>query len=156
MADISSTKYTAQVAGTTPVKRPSPGAVGVEYATCEVGSAQSSSDVLNFFYLPSDSLVVGGYLIGDDLDTGTEALEIDVGTAADPDALINSGVLTGDAHGIGAMANVRLFDGLLTTAGNVDLGGAIGGKTAIIGTVIAAANAGGTGTLTLRTYFEVP
>jgi hypothetical protein len=119
----------------------------------EITAALSAADVIEFLKLPDGAQVVGGFLYGDDIDTGTEALQLDIGTAADPDALLNSGVITGDAvTGIKPETGIcyplfgLLKDGPL----------AISGETKIIGTVTAAANAGGTGTLHLVVHYYTP
>lgn len=164
MADIVSTKAAAQLAETVPVVRPPFGSVFVEHETVEVGSIQSLNDTIDFFYIPGDAIIVGGHLLADDLDTGAETLEIDVGytasggiATADPDALINSGVLTGDELVVGGVAgNFRPLNGLMVTGGAISLGGDIGGKALIQGVVTAAANATGTGTITLSVMYKVP
>lgn len=164
MADIISTKAAAQAAGTSPVVRPPAGCIYAEHETIEVGSAQSSSDTLDFFYLPGDALIVGGHLMLDNLDTNsTETLDIDVGwtatggASADPDGLINGGVMGGDELIVGGIVrNFRPLDGLLVTNGVIDIGGDLGGKTLIQGVVNAPAATGGTGTITLTVYYKVP
>lgn len=77
-------------------------------------------DIFEMLELPAKCLVVGGQFWTEDLDTGTETLDMDVGWAsngggsetielssgreftnaggtADPDGFVNAGVLTGDA-----------------------------------------------------------
>jgi len=122
----------------------------------EVASALSKNDIVDFFRLPSDSLVIDGYLQGDDLDTGIEALEIDVGVSGDTDKFLNSGVLSGDAVTEHVpLASIRAhFTG--TKDGPVDLAGAAGDKTLVFGTVVAAATSGGTGTLFCYAEYTSP
>jgi len=82
-------------------------------------AALEDGDIFEMCWLPPNALVVGGAFYCGDLDTGTEAVDIDVGWAAnsgaatytdqhgtvwsnsgasaDPDGFVNSGVLTGDA-----------------------------------------------------------
>lgn len=92
-------------------------------------------DIFQLGYTPKRALVFGGYLCTADLDTGTEALDIDAGWAAagsatdtwtdpntgitytnaaasaDPDGLCNCGVLTGDgvSEVYNAGVNYRAF-----------------------------------------------
>jgi hypothetical protein len=74
---------------------------------------------------------------------------------ADPDAFLNSGVISGDTFAAGNLDNVAgilyplhgvLKDGPLT----------LGAETVITGTVTAAANAGGTGTISVTVLYVVP
>jgi len=117
----------------------------VEYGSYTIASALSKDDIIEFCKL-QNCLVIDGFLAGADIDTGTETLEIDVGTSADTDALLDSGVITGDAvtgylptHGGNACFrlpyNGVAINGPLTVTD----------ETTIIGTVTAAANGGGTG-----------
>lgn len=92
----------------------------VHYLTASIASAAiEDGDIWVMGYMPPNSMVVGGWMATTDLDTGTEALDIDVGWAAagasdtytdpengltytnaaasaDPDGLCNVGVMTGD------------------------------------------------------------
>lgn len=102
---------------------------GQGYGNCNVAYGsytladgdEDDGDIIELCKLPANCTVVGGYLIAGDMDTGTEALDIDLGwaangnEAADPDGLVNSGVLTGDgvAGLYAAGGNFRLFDGLV-------------------------------------------
>lgn len=96
-------------------------------------AALEDGDIFEMCWLPPRSLVVGGILYIDDLDTGTEAVDIDLGWAdngaastyvaadgtsysndgatADPDGFVNGGVLTGDAITdlLAAGSNIRIF-----------------------------------------------
>ena len=132
-------------------------AAGVEqrgpfmWATYEIATALSAADTITFFEVPEGTTVLMGWMIADDIDTGTEALEIDVGDSDDPDRFLNSGVITGDAFAAGNVANVAgisyplygtLKDGPHTYTS----------ATNVIGTITAAANAGGTGTITLMLF----
>jgi hypothetical protein len=97
-------------------------------------AALEAADIFEMCWLPARALVVGGVLYVDDLDTGTETVDIDLGWAAngagtvnytaadgtvyanagsalDADGFVNSGVLTGDAITdlLAAGTNIRLF-----------------------------------------------
>ena len=87
----------------------------------EISADSEDGDIWELGYIPKNALVTGGSVVTDDLDTGTEAIDIDVGWAAagastdtwvdprtgvtftnaaasaDPDGFVNSGVLSGDA-----------------------------------------------------------
>lgn len=129
------------------------------------GAAAVVNDVINLFVLPKNSLVIFGFLMTDDIDTGTEALEIDVGFLANGGgsatlktndgtvwtnaastgaaaALVDSGVLTGDAITdlIPAGMNFRPFQ--LKTGPKF-----FSEETQVQAKITAAANAGGTGTI---------
>jgi hypothetical protein len=152
----------SRAASTLPVFRASgAGIVCAAYGTYELASAPSANDIVEFCRVPKGAVILGGYLYGDDIDTGTETFEFDIGYAAngavsaDPDAFLNSGVITGDTFATGNLSNVAgicyplfgvLKDGPL----------ALTAETVITGTVTAAANSGGTGTLSVVVFYVVP
>lgn len=155
--------YTAdRAASGLPVYKPTgAGIVCAAHGTYELASAPSANDIIEFCRVPKGAVIIGGWLRGDDIDTGTETFEFDVGYAAngtdsaDPDAFLNSGVITGDVFATGNVSNVAgicyplhgvLKDGPLT----------LSAETTITGTVTAAANAGGTGTLSVTVLYVVP
>jgi hypothetical protein len=106
-----------------------------QYFSYEIGAAVEDGDIFELGYLPKGCLVTGGFIATDDIDTGTEALDIDVGWAAnggasatfydsltgatltnsggtaDPDGFCNVGVMTGDGTGevYQAGVNYRAF-----------------------------------------------
>ena len=115
------------------------------WGTREIAVAQSSADTVTFFTIPAGTTVHGGWLRGDDIDTGSESFECDIGDASLATRFLNSGVLSGAAVtgtkpevGIATPLFGTLKDGPYTYTAD----------TAIIGTVVAA-NAGKIGTLTL-------
>jgi hypothetical protein len=152
MANVNSVQHAASVS---PSGAGAGGDVKVAWGTIEIGTALADNDTITFFKLPAGATVLTGWLIGDDIDTGTEELEIDVGDSDDTSRFLNSGVLTGDAitgtkPEVGIL--VQLFgdlkDGPHTYTSDTD----------IIGTVVADDAAGGTGTLSLvilYTYNDV-
>ena len=135
----------------------------VAYETYEIASALSITNTISMLFLPKCD-VVWGFLQGDDIDTGTEALELDVGhlantdyngtDAADPDRFLDSGVITGDAvtnilPTYAAAANFWMpFHGLKDGAVTLD-----GYKTEVQIIMTAAAAAGGTGTLSVAFFY---
>jgi hypothetical protein len=129
------------------------GNLKVATGTYEIASALSQNDIIQFCKVPAGAVVVGGWLMGDDLDTGTEALEIDIGWTDDTDGFLNSGVITGDATtDVKPVAGILYqLQGVLLTAGPK----LFSSETTLIGTVVAAANAGGTGTITLTVLYFI-
>jgi hypothetical protein len=115
-------------------------------ATYEIASALSASDIITMVRVPANFTVWHGWLMGDDLDTGTEELELDVGISGDTDKFLNSGVITGDA-----VTGIKPETGILYPlfGGGSNLPWTPTEATDIIVTVAAAAEAGGTGTLSL-------
>jgi hypothetical protein len=117
----------------------------------------AAADVIRFLTLPARSTVIGGYLQGSDLDTGTEELDIDIGwlangvEAADPDGFGNMGVLTGDAiTELKPEAGIyRPLGGVLFTLGPQFFTA----ETKIVGTVIADAATLTAGQLTLVVHY---
>jgi hypothetical protein len=119
----------------------------------------TAADIIEFVRLPAGAVVVGGYLRGEDIDTGTETLDIDIGwaangvEAADPDGFGNFGVITGDAV-TEWKPEVSIFlplNGVLKS-GPVSFTN----ETIVQGVVNAAAQAGGTGVLWLRVDYLTP
>jgi len=152
----------ARAASTLPVFRPSgAGLMCAAYGTYEIASALSAADIIEFCRVPAGAVILGGWLYGDDIDTGTETLEIDVGyaangaVAADPDAFLNSGVITGDLFALGNVSHVA---GIMYPLNGVLKDGplALTAETVIIGTITAVAAAGGTGTVSVVVHYVVP
>lgn len=140
------------------------GALYVCHGGYTLAANVEDGDIFELFYTPANFLCLGGWLAAADIDTGTEALVMDLGWAANgggsetmvdatdgksytnaaasasPDGLINGDVWTGDAtgnsHGAGNMILVRLPTPLLFTR-----------PTLIQVEANVAANAGGTGAL---------
>lgn len=108
-----------------------------------ITTALAQDDVVKMLRLPAGATVVEGRLKATDIDTGTEALDIDIGWAAngvdsaDPDGYGNLGVWTGDSNNDFAFANDLWTNGPRTFTVPTD----------IQLDVNTAANAGGTGTI---------
>jgi len=134
------------------------GALCVAHGTIELAANPSASDILQFCRLPKGATVVGGWLMGDDIDSGTETLDIDIGWAAngdeiaDPDGFGNMGVLTGDpvTEVIPVAGIFRFLQGVLLSNGPKTFNA----ETIVTGTVNAGANAGGTGTLSVVVLYH--
>lgn len=117
------------------------------YGTIEIGAAASAADTINLFTMPVGFTPLFGRMVGDDLDTGTEALEIDIGITGDTTKYLDSGVITGDTianEKITVGISIPLQEELMTVKPTL-----VTTDTDVIATYTAAANAGGTGTLTV-------
>lgn len=137
------------------------GSVKVAYGTYLLAANVEDGDIFEMCWVPAGATVIGGWLIGEDIDTGTEALDIDVGwaanggsatdDAADPDGFGNMGVLTGDAFGSSEVGVTAFLGGKLRSQGFVTFTR----KTLIQLEANVAANAGGTGRLTVVVFYVI-
>jgi hypothetical protein len=136
-------QYDAIIIGTGPG-----GDLKVLYGTRTFAAAASAADVVKMFKIPVGFTPLFGYLVGSDIDTGTEALELDVGVTGDATKYLDSGVLTGDTIAtpgkITVGLSVPLQEDLMTVKPT-----AVTTEVDCIVTVTAAANAGGTGVITV-------
>lgn len=73
------------------------GVLNVAYGSYDLSAEPAAGSDLAICKVPAGSVILGGWLRGEDIDTGTETNDIDVGTVADPDAFGNFGVLNGAA-----------------------------------------------------------
>jgi len=122
-------------------------------------NAFEDGDIFEMCRIPANCTVVGGFFMADDLDTGTETLDIDIGWAAngvesaDPDGFGNLGVLTGDAFAAGNLSAVAglmyPLQGTLLTDGPQSFSA----ETVIQLEANAASNAGHTGTMSVVVYY---
>jgi hypothetical protein len=149
-----------RAASTFPVfKGSGAGNLCVAYGVYEHASNLAAATIIEYCKVPAGAVVIGGWFRGDDLDTGTEELDIDIGYAAngdvsaDPDAFGNFDVITGDVVTslkpevtILYPLNGTLKDGPVTFTR----------ETTIIGTVNVDAATGGTGTSWVCVYYVVP
>lgn len=135
------------------------GNMKVATGTYELAANVEDGDIFEMCRVPANAVVVMGWVYGDDLDTGTEALDMDVGwagngtDAADPDGFGNLGVWSGDVvAGIKPEAGIHYpFSGVLYTGGPKKFAA----ETTIQVEANAAANAGGTGTLTVVVLYFI-
>lgn len=133
------------------------GISGLSWGYYNATVALAQNDVIEFCKVPAGAYVVGGFLQAADIDTGTEALDIDIGWAAngtdvaDTDGFGNFGVMDGDTIG-----QFKPVAGIYYPFVNIiqDSGFKLfSAETKIIGTVNAAANAGGTGILKVVVWY---
>jgi hypothetical protein len=79
------------------------GSMKVAYGTVGIPSTIGDGYIYQLCRIPANATVLGGMFYASDLDTGTEELDLDVGwasngvEAADPDGLLDGGIITGDA-----------------------------------------------------------
>lgn len=97
------------------------GVCQANYGAYAVAANVEDGDIFEMFRVPDGAIVLGGQVYGDDMDTGIEALDMDIGwaanssDAADPDGFGNLGIWTGDGTaGIAPDAiNHFVFGGVL-------------------------------------------
>lgn len=157
---VAETLSTERVAADFPDYKPlGAGAVAFAYGVYEIAANVEDGDIFEMCRVPEGAYVIDGFVRADDLDTGTETLDMDVGWAAngvetaDPDGFGNLGVWSGDA-----VANIKPeaqiyypFNGVLKDGPKF-----FTKETIIQVEANAAANAGGTGTLYVGVYYIVP
>jgi hypothetical protein len=149
----------ARAASTAPVPSlsSSQGVLQVAWGVYDMTSAASANDVIEFCKVPAGATVIGGFVQGADIDTGTETFDLDIGwaangtDAADTDGFGNFGVLSGDV-----VTELKTVAGIYNPFANIIQSPGyktFAAETKIIGTVVAAANAGGTGVLKVVVFF---
>lgn len=131
--------------------------VTTAYGMIDIAANPADGDIYQLVRLPAGATVVGGYLQAVDLDTGTEALDMDIGwaangiEAADPDGFGNLGVLSGDA-----VTDIKPEAGLFYVLGGVLFSAgpqSFTNETIIQVEANVAANAGGTGKLWIVIHY---
>ena len=101
-----------RAASTFPVfKATGAGIVCAAYGTYEVLANVEDGDIFEMCKIPAGSTIIGGYVYGDDLDTGTEALDIDIGWADNG----GSGTYDGHADAAFGLGNLGVWTGDVTT-----------------------------------------
>lgn len=147
-----------RAASTFPVFKPQgAGALAVAYGSYAVAANVEDGDIFELCRLPAGAVVVGGAFWATDLDTGTEALDIDIGwagngtNAADADGFVNSGVLTGDVITdlLAAGNNYRPF---VMSAGPITFAA----ETVVQAEANVAAATFASGTIYVAVYYVVP
>ena len=141
------------------------GIVCAAYGTYEVAANVEDGDIFQMCKVPAGAVILGGMFYADDLDTGTESIDLDLGWAAnggsgtydsaDADGLGNFGVLTGDAaagvHEVGG--TIRLASGPHFLAGDLPT---FTRETTIQVEANAAAATFAAGAISVVIYYVVP
>lgn len=153
MATVSASR----AASTVPV--PGTGILRVAHGTYEHATNLAAATIIEYCRVPKGAVVIGGWWGGDDLDTGTEELNITLGWAAngvevaDPDGFGDLGVITGDVSShLGVASMWYPLQGTILTLGPRTFSA----ETICQATVVTDAATGGTGTSTMVVYFYVP
>jgi len=101
---VAETLTSTRAASTFPVAQShTAGTVLCTYGSYEVVANVEDGDIFEMCKLPAGAVVICGWVYADDMDTGAEALDMDLGWAdngsesADPDGFGDFGVWTGDA-----------------------------------------------------------
>ena len=156
MATVTSTR----AASTFPVfSQLGSGALCVAYGVYEHATNLAAATIIEYCRVPAGAVVIGGWFRGDDLDTGTEELDIDIGWAAngaevaDPDGFGNFGVITGDV-----VTEMKPEVSTLLPLNGVLKDGPVTftRETVIQGVVNVDAATGGTGTSWVCVFYVVP
>jgi len=130
------------------------GQLCVAYGSYDFAVNPTIADTVEFCRLPKGAVVLGGHLRIEDIDTNaSETFDMDIGTAADPDAFGNFGPRTGDA------VTDYLPEGgtLLPLHGTLKDGPvSITAETVVIGTIVAASATFAAGTATLVVHYVTP
>jgi hypothetical protein len=130
----------------------------VAWGTYNIAAATADGDIIKLCRVPKGATVIGGWLIGQDIDAGTETWDADFGWAAngdeiaDPDGFGNFGVISGDAVDGNEAGIFRMLGGVLRSAGPKTFNA----ETVLQLEVNAAANSGGTGRVTVIVFYTVP
>lgn len=129
-------------------KKPTPGHglaanVKVARATVACSSAPSTSDTLNFFYLPAGARVHLAVLEATDMDTsGSPSLTLNIGDSGDADRLF-------------AASNVAQTGTLSQAIATTGADHLYTDKTLITGTAAANAATGAAGSVTLTVFYTI-
>lgn len=129
----------------------------VAWGTYNIGAATADGDIIKLCRVPRGATVIGGWIIGQDIDTGTEAWDADFGwaangdEAADPAGFGNFGILSGDAIDGNEVGIFRHLGGVLRSAGPKTFNA----ETVLQLEVNTASNAGHTGRVTAVVLYTV-
>lgn len=139
------------------------GVLNVAYGSYTLAANPTATDIIQFCKLPAGAIVVGGWLRGEDLDTGTETLDIDIGWAAnggtgvgataDPDGFGNFGVLDGDV-----VSQIKPEVSIMYPLNGTLKSGPVtfDAETMIQGVVNVTAAATGTGVIWVQVHYLMP
>lgn len=150
----------ARAASTFPVYAGSVGNLRAAYGTYTLAANPTAGDVIEFCRVPLGATVIGGWIQGADIDTGTAEFNMDIGwlangvDAASTAGFGDFGVIAGSAvTGIKPEVGIYMpLGGVLFTAGPKTFAE----ETVIAGLVNVGAQAGGTGQLTVVVLYICP
>lgn len=166
---MATTFTAAQAARTFPVRAPvGAGILCAAIGSIAVAANPTANDIYEMCWIPAGATIVGGEVRAADIDTGTEALDMDLGWAAnggsgtydtaDPDGLGNFGVWNGDAFATGNFSivagNVMTFAGAYLGVGVYP--GPFSFKTLIQFVCNVTANAFTAGQLSVKVEYQMP
>lgn len=118
------------------------GSVLVAHATVSCAAAPSTSDTLQFFYLPSNARVLLAVLEATDMDTAGPTLTLNIGDGSVADRLFAASTV----------AQAGTLSSAIATAG---AGYKYSSKTMITGTAAANATTGAAGSVTLTVFYVI-
>lgn len=129
------------------------GNLKVAWGSYNMAAAPAQNDVIEMCKTPAGATILGGWILGQDIDSGTETLDFDAGYPDDTDAWGNFGVVTGDVSVHLPVAGIYLpFANVLASGGPKTFDEEITHQIIFN----AAANAGGTGRLTMVVLYSMP
>lgn len=167
MATVATNQYT----NGTPAGHGLSGTMKTWFGTYTIATALLANDLINVLKLPKNCLITGGHMTTTDIDTGTEALEIDIGFTANGGGAAtvevadgttytnnNSGVASATGFIDSGVMNGDTITDLLAGMNFRPVQGVKNGpmyfseETVVQAKITAAANAGGTGTVFVCLY----
>ncbi len=92
----------------------SAGAVMPLFGWYPIAANVEDGDIFEMLWIPRNTIILGGHVAAADLDTGTEALDMDLGWAANGGESTDSYAF---AHGVGSDADVAATNATLFNAG---------------------------------------
>lgn len=150
MATLTSTRAAAGF----PVFQPiGSGVLGVAYGEYDLTAEPAAASDLAICKIPKGAVILGGWLRGGDIDTGSETNDINVGIAGNDDMLGNFGVLNG-----AAVTNYLPEGGFLVPLhGELATGPiTVASETTILVTFVDDAATFAAGTITVVVFYVVP
>jgi hypothetical protein len=134
------------------------GVLQVAWGTYALAATVEDGDIFEMCKVPKGATIIGGYIQMEDLDTGTEVLDMMVGwaangtDAADPNGLLLAHVFSGDisVH-LDVASSLVFFGGTLTGAGPKTLGA----ETMIQVEANTPSNVFAAGQMTVVVYYTV-
>ncbi len=129
------------------------GALGVAYGEYDLTAEPAAASDLAVCKIPAGAVILGGWLRGGDIDTGSETNDINVGISGNDDMLGNFGVLNG-----AAVTNYLPEGGFLVPLHGELVTGPItvANETTILVTFVDDAATFAAGTITVVVFYVCP